>query len=299
MKVSGFTIIRNAITYDFPVVESILSILPLCDEVIVSVGNSNDTTLELIKSIQSPKIKIIESSWDESIRKGGLLLAKETNKAFDAVSADSDWVIYIQADEVIHEKDIPVLKDSMQKWKDHKEVEGLLFEYLHFYGSYAFLEDSKLWYRNEIRIVRNDKHIRSYRDAQGFRIYDKLTPTDEELLHGGRKLKVKNSGAFMYHYGWAKNPIVQQTKRNTFNKLWSEKNPEENKSAGFDYSQVCALKRFEGSHPSVMQERVKKQDWNFDFDTRKKNLTLRESINRFLIINTGWRPGEYKNYKLM
>src|SRR5580698_1911715 len=105
MKVSGFTIIRNAVTYDFPVVESILSILPLCDELIVSVGNSQDATLDLIKSIASPKIKIIESIWDDSIRKGGLLLAKETNKAFDAISSDSDWVIYLQADEVLHEND--------------------------------------------------------------------------------------------------------------------------------------------------------------------------------------------------
>ena len=132
-------------------------------------GNSDDNTLELIKSISSPKIKIIESVWDDSIRKGGLLLAKETNKAFDAVSADSDWVIYIQADEVIHENDIPMIKEAMEKWKDDKKVEGLLFEYKHFYGSYAFLEDSRLWYRREIRIIRNDKHIRSFRDAQGFR----------------------------------------------------------------------------------------------------------------------------------
>jgi glycosyltransferase involved in cell wall biosynthesis len=302
MKVSGFTIIRNALKYDFPVVESIQSILPLCDEVIVSVGNSEDKTLELIKSIQSPKIKIIESLWDDSVRKGGLLLAKETNKAFDAVSADSDWVIYIQADEVIHEKDIPVIKASIQKWTDDEKVEGLLFEYKHFYGSYYFQEDSRLWYRREIRIVRNDKHIRSFRDAQGFRIYDSLTPTDEELLKGGRKLRVKHSGASMYHYGWVKNPVVQQNKRSTFYKLWHEKDTVEKnltESTAYDYSVVCALKKFEETHPAVMLERIKKQDWKFNFDTNKRNLTPRESLVRFIEINTGWRPGEYKNYKLI
>ena len=302
MKVSGFTIIRNAIKYDFPVVESIRSILPLCDEVIVSVGNSKDATLELIKNIQSPKIKIIESVWDDSIRKGGLLLAKETNKAFDDVSKDADWVIYIQADEVMHENDIPVINASMEKFKDDKNVEGLLFEYKHFYGSYAFLEDSRLWYRREIRIIRNDKHIRSFRDAQGFRKYDTLTPSDEELLKGGRKLRVKHTGASMYHYGWVKNPVVQQNKRNRFYKLWHEKDSVEKNlttSTEYDYSVVCALKKFEGAHPEVMLDRVKKQDWKFDFDTNNKNLSTRESLVRFIEIKTGWRPGEYKNYKLI
>lgn len=302
MRVSGFTIIRNALKYDFPVVESIKSILPLCDEVIVSVGNSEDNTLGLIKSIQSPKIKIIESVWDDTVRKGGLLLAKETNKAFDAVSPDSDWVIYIQADEVIHENDIPTIKASMQQWKADKKVEGLLFEYKHFYGSYSYLEDSRLWYRREIRIIRNDKHIRSFRDAQGFRIYDSLTPTDEELLKGGRKLNVKNSGADMYHYGWVKNPVIQQNKRSTFYKLWHEKDTVEKnltESSEYDYSVVCALKKFEGTHPAVMLDRINKQDWKFDFDTNKKNLSPRESIVRFIETKTGWRPGEYKNYKLI
>jgi len=302
MKVSGFTIIRNAVKYDFPVVESIQSLLPLCDEVIVSVGNSEDNTLELIKNIQSQKIKIIESIWADSLRKGGLLLAKETNKAMDAISSDSDWVIYLQADEVLHENDTSVIKEAMQKWKGDKKVEGLLFDYKHFYGSYSFIEDSRLWYRREIRIIRNNKHIHSFRDAQGFRIYDNLTPIDEELLNGGRKLKVKHSGATICHYGWVKHPVVQQNKRSSFYKLWHdedsiEKNLKQNTE--YDYSLVCALKRMEGTHPAVMADRVKKQDWKFDFDTNKKNLSIRENIVRFIETKTGWRPGEYKNYKLI
>ncbi len=302
MKVSGFTIIRNAVKYDFPVVESINSMLPLCDEIIVGVGKSEDNTLELIKSIQSPKIKIIESVWDDSLRKGGLLLAKETNKAFDEVSKGSDWVIYLQADEVIHEKDIPAIEEAMLKQLNDKKVEGLLFKYNHFYASYSFLEDSRLWYGKEIRIIRNDKHIRSFRDAQGFRIYDHTNPTDEELLNGGRKLQVKQSGATIYHYGWVKHPVVQQNKRSTFYKLWNENDEGEKnlaEAAEYDYSVVCALKKFEETHPAVMLDRIKSQHWEFDFDTSKKNLSLRESIVRFIETKTGWRPGEYKNYKLI
>src|SRR4051812_33586569 len=118
MKVSGFTIVRNAIKYDYPIVEAITSILPLCDEVIVAVGKSEDETLQLIRSIGSPKIKIIETVWNESLREGGKVLADETNKAFAGIAADADWAFYIQGDEVIHEKYLPVIREAMEKYRD-------------------------------------------------------------------------------------------------------------------------------------------------------------------------------------
>ena len=167
MKVTGFTIVRNAIKFDYPIVEAITSILPLCDEFVVAVGNSEDTTLELIKSISSPKIRIIETTWDDSLREGGRVLAVETDKAFAAIKPDTDWAFYIQADEVIHEKYHPVILETMKKWNNDKNVEGLLFNYTHFYGSYDYVGDSRKWYKHEIRIVKYNSTICSFRDAQG------------------------------------------------------------------------------------------------------------------------------------
>ena len=135
MKVSGFTIIRNALKYDYPIVEAIKSILPICDEVIVAIGNSEDETKNLILSIGSDKIKIIHTIWDDSLRRGGRVLALETDKAFKAISKDSDWCFYIQGDEVLHEKFHQPVLDAMLRWKDESRVEGLLFNYEHFYGS--------------------------------------------------------------------------------------------------------------------------------------------------------------------
>lgn len=170
MKVVGFTIVRNAIKYDYPVLESILSILPVCDEVVVSVGKSDDDTLNLIKSISSSKIRIIESVWDDSLRTGGLRLSIETNKAKDHIAKEADWLFYIQADEVLHEDGIEPIKQALKKHNDNKKVEGLLLNYTHFYGSYNHIvEPFSHWYNHEVRIIRNDSNIRSYKDAQGFR----------------------------------------------------------------------------------------------------------------------------------
>ena len=197
MKIAGFTFVRNAIKYDYPIIEAITSILPICDELVVAVGNSEDGTLDLIQSIDSPKIKIIETIWDDSLREGGRVLAVETDKALAAISPDADWCFYIQGDEVVHEKYLPVIKKAMEDNLHKTEVEGLLFKYLHFYGSYNYVADAHRWYRREIRVVRNTGNVLSYRDAQGFRTKD------------NQKLKVKLIDAFIYHYGWVKPPEIQ------------------------------------------------------------------------------------------
>ena len=155
---------------------------------IVLLGNSDDETRKVIEAINSDKIKIHESVWDDTLREGGRVLAQETNKALDLVSGDTDWCFYIQADEVIHEQYHCAIVETMKKYKADEKVDGLLFNYVHFYGSYDYVGDSRRWYRREIRkaSLKNDKSIRSYRDAQGFR------------KRGGEKLNVKNLWRLRY-----------------------------------------------------------------------------------------------------
>lgn len=288
MKVVGFSFIRNAVKFDYPIVESITSILPICDEFIIALGNSDDNTEDLIKSIDSNKIRIIHTTWDDSLRKGGKVLAVETNKAFNQIK-DANWAFYIQGDEVIHEKYLPIIKESMEKWKDDQKVEGLLLNYTHFYGSYDFVGDSRRWYRREIRIVRADKNISSYKDAQGFRKNE-------------RKLNVKHINAWVYHYGWVKPPFEQQEKQKYFNTLWHDedwikKNVKQTNQ--FDYSTIDSLSLFEGTHPMVMQKRINKLNWKFDFDPTKKNFGLKTKMLHWIEKKSGWRIGEYKNYKII
>jgi len=289
MKVSGFTFVRNAVKFDYPVVEAIGSVLPLCDEFIIALGNSEDTTRELITSISSDKIKIIDTIWDESIREGGSVLALETDKAMDAVSSDSDWAFYIQADEVIHERYHPAIREGMEKWKDDHMVEGLLFNYLHFFGSYDFTATSRDWYRREVRIIRKDPGIRSYKDAQGFR-------------KEGRKLKVKPLEAWVYHYGWVKAPSFQQAKMESFHKHWHDDSWMKKHIYGseeFEYNTQSGLKKFEGTHPELMKQRIALKNWAFSPDPQKNTSPAAQRVLMGIENLTGWRIGEYKNYRLI
>jgi hypothetical protein len=288
VKVSGITFVRNAVKFDYPIVEAIQSILPICDEVIVLLGDSEDNTEALIRSIKDPKIKIILSVWDDSLREGGKVLAVETNKALDAVSPNSDWVFYLQGDEVLHEQYLEVVKNEMAAELQNTKVEGLLFKYLHFWGSYDYVADSRKWYQYEIRVIRNNPKIRSYKDAQGFRKVDDT------------KLAVKLTPAYIYHYGWVRPPEKQIKKRLSSNRFWHNDDwiKENLQLEGeYDYSQIDSVQRFKGSHPKVMEERVNTINW--EFNPKPPRLSQKERLSRFIERLTGYRIGAYKNYRLL
>lgn len=289
MKISGFTIIKNAVLNDYPIVEAIESILPVVDEMIVSIGQSDDDTEALIRSIDSPKIRIHHSTWDMSLRKGGEVLAVETNKAFQLLSPDADWAFYIQGDEAVHEKYHDVIRAAAEKYKDDKRVEGLLFHYLHFYGTYDYVGDSRKWYNKEIRIIRNDKTITSYRDAQGFR-------------KQGKQLQVKLIDAYIYHYGWVKSPQQMSAKRKNVGRFWYDDNSMDkvvNEAEVFDFTSFDALDRFKGSHPAVMEKRIKEKNWSLTLDISKKKFSMKNRFLYFIEKKTGLRLFSFKNYKII
>ena len=290
MNVSGFTIIRNGEKFDYPFTESIRSVLPLCDVMVVAVGNSEDRTREIIEKIDSPKIKIIDTVWDDTLRQGGRVLAVETDKAKAALPANTDWGIYIQADEVLHEKDYPAIRKAMEQNLDDKRVDGLLFDHLNFYGSFDYIADSRKWSYKQIRIIRNDPAITSFRDAISF-------------MKNGKRLNVKKIDAAVYHYGWVRRPDAMQQKLETFNKMWHddawmEQNFE--KADTFDYTNIDSLAHFEGTHPAVMHDRIKRMNWHFSFDpTQGIKLSSRLRLLNWLEKNYGIEIGKFKTYRII
>jgi hypothetical protein len=294
VRVAGFTFIRNAILYDYPITEAIQSLLPLCDLVVVAVGRSDDDTLNLIKNLHDPRIQIIETEWDDTLREGGRVLAAETDKALAAIPPEYDWCIYIQGDECLHEEDYPKIRTAMAAHQHDSATEGLLFDYLHFYGSYDYIGASRRWYRREVRIIRNLKSIHSYRDAQGFRI-----------LENGRlrKLRVRPANATVYHYGWVKPPDAQQRKQLNFHKLWHSdawvSAHLSQTDAQYQYNGTEPLAHFQGTHPAVMHARIQYTNWHFQNDPASIKHSLKDRLSGWIERLTGWRPGEYRNYTLL
>jgi hypothetical protein len=243
----------------------------------------------LIRSIGSEKIKIVHSEWDLSQLPGGRVMALETDKAFHQISPDSDWAFYIQCDEVVHEKYYPTIIESCKKYLNDNQVYGLVFNYVHFYGTYDYCGDSRRWYNKEIRIIRNDKRIYSFRDAQGFRM-------------DGKRLPSKLIDASVYHYGWVKNPALMDRKLRTLSTNWmgrAMKEKMEKSEAVFNYDEYDSLKRFKGTHPSVMQKRISEKNWEVDLDVTKKRFTFKKWVMYVVEKATGIRPFTFRNYKII
>lgn len=294
MLISGFTFIRNGNNLNYPYIEAILSILPLCDEVIVAVGNSEDGTLECIQNLNNPKIWIVETIWDESLREGGKILAQQTDLAKSHIQGK--WGLYIQGDEVLHEKDYPIILKAAKLYEDEEQVEGLLFNYLHFYGNYNYIRDrfSKRAYPYEIRLIKNKPGIHSYRDAQGFRYSD--------ARNRNRKLSVIKIPAIVYHYGMVRTPEQELQRQKDFHKLWHDDAwiEEKFKDANtYDYHTDSKLELFTSTHPAVMQERIDKMNWDFKYDPSKVVEPLRYKIANRLGKLTGRHFFYFKNYKVI
>ena len=286
MKISGFTVIRNGVLMGYPVIQSIQSLLPLVDELVIGVGQSEDNTKELIQGLNDPKIKIFDSFWDPQKTKGGLMLSEKTNEALDRCSYE--WCFYLQADEVVHEQDLKSIHDAIKRADADPRVQGLLFKYIHFYGSYSTIATSRKWYRNEVRVVRRSSGIRSHNDAQGFRV-------------NGEKPVVIPANARIFHYGWVKPPKMMGQKSKLLNRWWHG-NKRDNEFENFQYDRQYGLRPYTGSHPAVMRELIATQDWKFDHRRSLSDWTLKDlNLMASDVFEKVFRHriGEYKPYRLL
>ena len=157
MKVSGFTFLRNGQKLGYPFVASIRSILPIVDEFVIALGPCEDETEKRLREIGDPKIRIIPTQWNERLRPDysvkGFVYGQQ--KSIALFNCTGDWAFYLEADEVVHENDLPKIRAAMEKYLDDDRVEALAFDFLHFYGNANTIAWSPGWYRSEVRIIRN------------------------------------------------------------------------------------------------------------------------------------------------
>lgn len=290
MKVSGFTFVRNGCALDYPFGPAIRSLLPLCDEIIVNVPRSTDDTLAVVKKLGDPRIRVLETEWDDQARSGGLALSHHTNLALEQCTGD--WCVYIQGDEVLHEDTLSVMRRSMEKELNNPVVQGFVVDYTHFYGSYWTETAGFGWYQQEVRIIRRDARIRSRSDAQSFRTVD------------GEKLRVKHSGGHYFHYGHARHPDQAARRLREVSRLWHDDAAVEKicaRPADF-YEDDQKVKPFTGTHPAVMRDIVSAADWSY----HSRNPLIRfqrryfwKDIAWLIKMGTGIEIGVHRNFRLL
>lgn len=253
-RISGFSFVRNAEKLYYPLDACIRSILPICDEFVIAVGRGDpdDRTRETVAAIGDPRIRIIDTEWTDRDRLKGWVHSQQTNIALDA--CNGDWCFYLQADEVVHEKDLPAIRQRCEQLADDSAVDGLLFRYLHFWGDYDHYHISHTAYPREIRLIRNKVGVRSWRSAQSFR-------------RDGEKIAVAEVDADIYHYGWVRPPDLMVRKNREMARTHhgaenAEKAHGSAESAKpFDYGPLDRLAVFKGTHPAVMAQWISRFNW--------------------------------------
>ena len=294
-KISGFSLVRNGSKFDYPFLESWRSLLPLVDEFVLNIGESEDDTFLLAEKFARDegqgKVKIIKTIWplnDPEKKKSGLILSEQTNIALDACT--HDWCFYLQADEVIHEDDSNSIREAVEAAAKQK-LEAVVFEYRHFYGSFNVIQQTRSAYRREMRIIRKSSSARSFGDAQSFRKPD------------GSKLNAFLTPARIFHYGWVRTPDAMKEKTKFMDQLYhGEQRPgeaEPHSGSNYLYKRFWGLKEYGGNHPRVMQKRIELKGWNWNLKDSPFLFTIKDT--KKVVLDTfekwtGYRLFEFKNY---
>ena len=279
MKVSGFTIVRNVKKYCYPVLESIRSILPLCDEFIVNVGDSTDGTRELIESLNDPRIRIIDSRWD--MTEGKTVLSRQTNIALKECSGD--WAFYLQSDEVIHEADLFRLRRLMQRYLQDDTVDALRFKWMHFYGSYHRYRIDRGWFQKQDRIIRNNGMIKSFGDAYAFCRKD------------GQDLRNKHTGCLLYHYGWVHSEETMAQRRLNAENIGFAELAEEEREKAYSFGDLDRFPAYFGNHPEVMAELVKGHVLS---EADRKDINRKFWWHPMKVCNVRYKTGKRVKYQI-
>jgi glycosyltransferase involved in cell wall biosynthesis len=291
MHLSGFTFVRNGFTYGYPFVQSIRSLLPLVDELVVVVGDSTDGTREAVAAITDPRIVLVDSIWDEDERRHGRIFAEQSNMGLERIKGD--WGIHLQVDEVLHEDAPARLRYWIDRANQRPDIEALICPFLHFWGDFSHIRNTRRTHAYEIRAFKNTGDVRSYKDSQGFRRYPQGAAAD------GQKMRVLRTDVPIYHYSYARHPRLMRKKANYFHRFWHDDQWVAAHAAlerDFDFNEVDRLEPFTGLHPAIMQPVIEGQDWDFEYDPSRSNMRLKDRFLYQIERATGQRLFTYKNY---
>jgi hypothetical protein len=216
------------------------------------------------------------------------VLGLETQRAMRACT--HPWGVYIQADEVLHERGAAELAQAIQRYDSDDRVEGLLVRYIHFYGGFDTIATHRRWYRREVRAVRlaPELDIRPYQGAQGFRVGP-----------DHRKIRARLTNAEMFHYGWARPSQALKEKRELGRTMYPWRNADDSQPL---LAWIPGIRTFTGQHPAVARKWIENR--RHDPERVIEPRRFRWGFIRYYISGaierlTGVRVFEFRNYKIV
>lgn len=113
-RLGGTQFVIDGLKYDYCFAESIRSLQEFCNEVVVIDAGSKDGTVEVLKTLENEKTKIIyldREEWDSL--HGWAKLNHFSNKAISELT--TEWNFYQQSDEVVHESCYKDIRQAIEQ----------------------------------------------------------------------------------------------------------------------------------------------------------------------------------------
>ena len=260
MKTLGiYQFVRNATKFDYPFEESILSAIPIADQIVLCECYSEDDTYERVLDLQKrfpEKIKVIQHPWITHYSELSLI------GNYCIPYLNTDWHMQLQADEVFHERDYNSIRNIVDNSLD--KFTAFFVNYFHFLGNYETEFD--FIYKRALRLARKGHGWWLSGDAC-------------ELSFGNRK-GVTESTITLYHYGKVKDAKKGYAKEVDFQSYYTDigfpdpkmKEMKDKLGEYCDYVYLFEeaikkgeVRKFTGTHPQVMEKRIKEfKDGGFE-----------------------------------
>jgi hypothetical protein len=278
MRVSGFSFIKNGTKLAYPFIESIRSVLPVVDEFVLAAGESDDDTMDHLRALERGegrgKLRILEMRWN-TLAPHAFVYAAQSMAAL--YNCTGDWALYIQGDEALHEEDHEAIRASLREADGDARVEGLVFDYIHFFATPGHVIQSPAWYRREVRIVRN-KNLKV------------ILPSDAQYfvkIAGRRRLEYlacRRANARVFHYGWCRPEAQHVAKLQETAGYYGQAAPKASEVRTYAKVDPSVVKPFTGTHPAVMREWVQRASANTFTPDPSYKLSTREQRQRLKML---------------
>lgn len=287
-RLSAFSYLKNGVVFDYPFIESLLSIAPICDQIIVCYASeSTDGSREALEALQAklPQLELYPSKvWQTpGLSQGEVIrLAAEEAEAY----CDGDWLLHLQADEVYLNAEVLSIKNYLDQYHC-LDIDGFFFQVLHFYADYDMVigpQGAKAgWYQETMRLSRagKAKHIQ-----------DAWTQLLKEPQSKALRVPIR-----IFHYGHVREKEAMRLKASYMERLYHDLADDYEVCAAqaFEYNAVPKelIEPFDAEHPETMLKRISSQRLAHSLHSWSMTETRRQKP-RLLVI--GRYPGVKKGY---
>lgn len=251
----------NVTIMDYPLEEAVYTALQICDEAVIVMGQSQDDTEQRVWSIF------------EGYEPGRVVMCKQYFVYdrgwqqrwwnFAVAQTDAEWLLWLDADEAIHEGKVGKIHDLMEK----PDCGLIRFPFLHFYAT----KD----YAIRMPLVHN---TRMGRRSIGYRMVNwctDQTPNNaacqvvfgldgiEANAHSWEGEYIEDVDAPIYHYGWCRDATALAISQVKHRAWYADGGGLERgtipmvRPHPFDVKGKLSngrLARWEGSHPAIMDK---------------------------------------------